>query len=173
MVIYHKDFDRHTRYLHLNSVTVQKGDRVKEGQIIAHVGDSGRVSPHLHFEVIKPEGVSFLTRYWRRWGGYPGNKSAEWVMARFEDPEQFLLRVEQRQEPIEKKLERWMLTAPRRLPLLKKKGDPRIFMLGQDKQIYHITDMATLTALYGEFSEDECLNDEPPLEYKTILVWPN
>lgn len=48
-----------TRYAHLLDVTVEKGDRVQRGQIIAHSGDTGHVKniPRLHFE-IRPDGTS-------------------------------------------------------------------------------------------------------------------
>jgi murein DD-endopeptidase MepM/ murein hydrolase activator NlpD len=41
-----------TRYGHLASFAVREGSRVRRGQIIGHVGNSGRSSaPHLHYEV--------------------------------------------------------------------------------------------------------------------------
>jgi len=41
-----------TMYGHLSRVLVQRGDRVREGQVIALTGNSGRsTAPHLHFEV--------------------------------------------------------------------------------------------------------------------------
>ena len=40
-------------YAHLSEVKVNVGQKVKKGQIIARVGDSGKVSsPHLHYEVL-------------------------------------------------------------------------------------------------------------------------
>ena len=43
-----------TRYAHASKVFVKKGDLVRQGQKIAAVGSSGRVTgPHLHFEVLK------------------------------------------------------------------------------------------------------------------------
>lgn len=42
-----------TRYGHLSSFAVKEGDRVKRGQVIGWVGNTGRsTAPHVHYEVI-------------------------------------------------------------------------------------------------------------------------
>lgn len=43
-----------TRYAHLDSYSVRKGDRVSAGDVIATVGATGKVTgPHLHFETLQ------------------------------------------------------------------------------------------------------------------------
>lgn len=42
-----------TRYAHLSKFNIKKGERVKRGQIIGYVGNTGiSVGPHLHYEVL-------------------------------------------------------------------------------------------------------------------------
>jgi LysM repeat protein len=52
MVVLSHDGDLLTAYAHTSVLLVRKGDRVRAGQIIARVGQTGHATaPHLHFEV--------------------------------------------------------------------------------------------------------------------------
>lgn len=61
VLVAHDDGDYKTRYAHLHSLLVKKGDSVEQGQKIGSVGATGRVvgktaksdPSHLHFEVYR------------------------------------------------------------------------------------------------------------------------
>ncbi|MCY0989515.1 peptidoglycan DD-metalloendopeptidase family protein [Nannocystis sp. ILAH1] len=80
--IYHEASQRLFWYAHCkeNSITVVKGERVAEGQVVAAVGNTGKAGgPHLHFEVIDSPLENRKPRHTRIVGGEPwerelGNK---------------------------------------------------------------------------------------------------
>jgi murein DD-endopeptidase MepM/ murein hydrolase activator NlpD len=48
------DFGYVSLYAHLSKYNVRRGQRVKRGDIIGYVGNTGRsVGPHLHYEIFK------------------------------------------------------------------------------------------------------------------------
>ncbi len=57
MILLSHDRTFKTRYAHLSKMLVAEGEAVKKGQVIGHVGNTGRVSGknghHLHFEVLE------------------------------------------------------------------------------------------------------------------------
>jgi murein DD-endopeptidase MepM/ murein hydrolase activator NlpD len=55
-----------TRYGHNEKILVEIGDRIKQGQVIATMGTSGRATgPHVHFEVVKNGKAVNPTKYIR------------------------------------------------------------------------------------------------------------
>ena len=53
-VIINHGFGYQTRYAHMQDFNVKKGDRVKRGDMIGTVGNSGlSTAPHLHYEILK------------------------------------------------------------------------------------------------------------------------
>lgn len=70
-----------TRFAHLNSYNVKKGDTVRMGDRIAATGNTGRsTGPHLHYEIRKDEVALNPMKYW--------NVRDEGVYTRKEVPEE-------------------------------------------------------------------------------------
>jgi murein DD-endopeptidase MepM/ murein hydrolase activator NlpD len=71
-----------SHYCHLEDIQVFVDDKVKSGDQIGTVGNTGKsTSAHLHFELRKkPLGVNF----------YPNGKSKKWVEDHYYSPDEFL-----------------------------------------------------------------------------------
>lgn len=53
-VVINHGFGYKTRYAHMEDFNVKKGDRIKRGDMIGTVGNSGlSTAPHLHYEILK------------------------------------------------------------------------------------------------------------------------
>jgi murein DD-endopeptidase MepM/ murein hydrolase activator NlpD len=53
-VVIDHGFGYNTRYGHLHEILVHKGQKIKRGNIIGTIGDSGKsTGPHLHYEVLE------------------------------------------------------------------------------------------------------------------------
>ncbi len=53
-IILDHGFNYETLYAHLSEINVYRGQRIKRGEIIGYVGNTGTsTAPHLHYEVIK------------------------------------------------------------------------------------------------------------------------
>jgi murein DD-endopeptidase MepM/ murein hydrolase activator NlpD len=53
-VVINHGFGYQTLYAHMSRVTVRPGEKVKRGQVIGYVGNTGTsTGPHLHYEVVK------------------------------------------------------------------------------------------------------------------------
>ena len=56
MVVVDHGYGYKTRYAHMSKFKVKKGDKIKRGTILGHVGTTGTsTSPHLHYEVLHNE----------------------------------------------------------------------------------------------------------------------
>lgn len=51
----YKTYDNYViMYAHLSSVDVEKNEKIKQGQVLAHTGSTGNsTGPHLHYEIMK------------------------------------------------------------------------------------------------------------------------
>ncbi len=54
MIVIDHGYGYETLYAHLQKIFIEKGDKVRRGQVIASVGNTGfSTGPHLHYEIHK------------------------------------------------------------------------------------------------------------------------
>jgi predicted chitinase len=97
VVVYHPQFNRWTRYAHLDSIDVQPGKLIKAGEQVGIIGGTGgNWSPHLHFDVIKDfESMDMwrVSNDYNKDGKITVQDRIDYVKDHFEDPEVFFSRV--------------------------------------------------------------------------------
>ncbi|MEM0979139.1 MAG: M23 family metallopeptidase [Cyanobacteria bacterium P01_H01_bin.58] len=70
-VVIDHGYDHSTLYAHLSAINVEVGDRVKRGDIIGELGNTGRsTGPHLHYE-IRREGTAIDPRQYLKLNDKP------------------------------------------------------------------------------------------------------
>lgn len=89
IIIEHAD-GTFTRYAHLADIVTKDGQEVKEGKLIGHLGNTGTVSPHLHFEVMRKECLNLQLNHWRKWRMYPSGWSKLKVQEYYLNPWEWL-----------------------------------------------------------------------------------
>lgn len=87
VIIQHPD-GNYTRYAHLEDIEdkIRSGKEVKEGDLIGHVGNTGTVYAHLHFEVFNKKCAEWQSKHWRRWRAYPTRWSKAKVQEYYLNP---------------------------------------------------------------------------------------
>lgn len=104
IIILHDD-GTYTRYAHLKDINVKIGDRVKKGDLLGHVGNTGTTYCHLHFEcfnnkdlinIQKTHKVLLLNR---PWCFYPTGKHKAWVAEHYLNPWDWLKKQEAQAKP--------------------------------------------------------------------------
>lgn len=69
-------------FAHLKDFKVRKGQKVKRGQLIGHVGKTGTRYAHLHYEIQKTKPAN--------WRQYVYGMTKEQIEARYENPKRYI-----------------------------------------------------------------------------------
>jgi murein DD-endopeptidase MepM/ murein hydrolase activator NlpD len=90
ILIYHPQFNKWSRYGHLQKRVVAKGEVVRAGQTIGTMGKTGSDNVHLHWDVIKEQLP--IARYNPKNHGKPASKEAErlLVVKYFQNPSKWV-----------------------------------------------------------------------------------
>lgn len=91
VIILHDD-GNYTRYAHMNDIdnSIKRGVEVMRGQLLGHVGNTGTVYAHLHFEVFKPSMLSIQKKHFYSYRYYPSGKSKQYVIEHYINPWEWL-----------------------------------------------------------------------------------
>lgn len=73
----------YSRYGHLQDIAVQLGQRVRLGELVGHIGETGTSTPHLHFDISTTDRLATYPQHW------PGDDVAG-VAAHYVDPKAFV-----------------------------------------------------------------------------------
>jgi len=90
IIMIHDD-GTYTRYAHLKNIgDVKVSKRVKKGDVIGYLGNTGTKDPHLHFEVFNKKLAEKQAKHWRKWCFYPRGQSKQFVMEHYLNPWEWL-----------------------------------------------------------------------------------
>ena len=95
-IILHHDDGNYTRYAHLQSIDpiIKDGARIKEGDLIGFLGNTGTTYCHLHFEVFNEDCAEWQRKHWRPWRAYPSGWAKHSVQDYYLNPWEWLKVVE-------------------------------------------------------------------------------
>jgi len=91
VILIHDD-GTYTRYAHLQDIDdkIRQGRQIKEGDLLGHLGNTGTVYCHLHFEVFNKKCAEWQSTHWRRWRAYPTGWSKAKVQEYYLNPWRWL-----------------------------------------------------------------------------------
>jgi len=82
IILYLPKYGVWCRYAHLKDINVKVGDKLKESDIVGHIGGTGRWASHLHFDLILKKIPTWLS-YTKNWSKYK-------VTEYYADPEKWI-----------------------------------------------------------------------------------
>jgi len=90
IVLYLPKYGVWCRYAHLKDVNVKVGDKLKESDIVGHIGGTGRWVSHLHFDIVLKKIPTWLS-YTKNWSKYK-------VQEYYADPEKWIEEMKKEEE---------------------------------------------------------------------------
>jgi murein DD-endopeptidase MepM/ murein hydrolase activator NlpD len=86
VVLYHPAYGKWTRYAHMNKVSVKEGQKLKAGDLIGEVGNSGTTYAHLHWEGWNPSMYDIQKKHWKKFQHYPSSRPKQYVVEHYFNP---------------------------------------------------------------------------------------